>query len=136
MPPGRSLPAGERSFPGRLAADIHTELTRSSRGILTPTADDGARRNQPTVPTVRCADVGEQEHPAGAEAPGPSASEATPPATEPATPRPGRRRRGEGTRKALTSREAGWVVAAILAGAVVALSVVLATASSTTVLRP
>lgn len=78
----------------------------------------------------------EQEHPAGAEAPGPSASAATPPVTEPATPRPERRRRGEGARKALTSRRAGWVAAAILAGAVVALSVVLATAPSTTVLLP
>jgi hypothetical protein len=76
----------------------------------------------------------EQEHPAGAEGPGPSALGATPPVTEPAIPRP-ELRRGEGARKALTSRGAGWVVAAILAGAVVAFSVVLATASSTTVLR-
>jgi hypothetical protein len=80
--------------------------------------------------------VDEQEHPAGAEAPGPSASGATPPVIEPATPRPERRRRGEGVRKALTSRGAGWAAAAILAGGVVALSVVLATAPSTTVLLP
>ena len=78
----------------------------------------------------------EQEHPAGAEAPGSSAAGARPPVTEPAIPRPERRRRGEGARKALTSRGAGWVAAAILAGGVVALSVVLATAPSTTVLLP
>ena len=78
----------------------------------------------------------EQEHPAGAEPTGASAPGATPPVTEPAIARPERRRRGEGARKALTSRGAGWVVAAVLAGAVVALSVVLATASSTTVLQP
>ena len=78
----------------------------------------------------------EQEHPAEAEAAGASAAGATPPVTEPAIPRPERRRRGEGARKALTSRGAGWVAAAVLAGAVVALSVVLATAPSTTVLQP
>ena len=78
----------------------------------------------------------EQEHPAEAEAAGASAEGATPPVTEPAIPRPERRRRGEGARKALTSRGAGWVAAAVLAGAVVALSVVLATAPSTTVLQP
>src|SRR6516162_8977032 len=89
---------------------------------------------QPTVPTVRCADVDEQEHPAGAEAPGPSASAATPPVTEPATPRPEQQRWGEGARKALTSRGAGWVAAAILAGAVVAFLVVPAPAP--TVLLP
>jgi hypothetical protein len=67
---------------------------------------------------------------------GASAPDATPPITEPAIARPERRRRGEGARKALSSRGAGWVVAAVLAGAVVALSVVLATASSTSVLQP
>jgi hypothetical protein len=121
--------------PGRGAADIHTQLTRNSRGIVTPTADNGARRNS-RVPTVRCADVDEQEHPAGAEPTGASAPGAIPPVTEPAVARPERRRRGEGARKALSSRGAGWVVAAVLAGAVVALSVVLATASSTSVLQP
>jgi hypothetical protein len=40
------------------------------------------------------------------------------------------RHRGAAMRKALTSRGAGWVVAAVLAGAVVALSVVLATSPS------
>jgi hypothetical protein len=80
--------------------------------------------------------VDEQEHPAGAEPTGASAPGATPPVTEPAIARPERRRRGEGARKALSSRGAGWVVAAVLAGAVVALSVVLATASSTSVLQP
>jgi hypothetical protein len=80
--------------------------------------------------------VDEQEHPAGAEGEEPSAAGAPPPVTEPAIPRPEQRRRGEGARKALTSRGAGWVAAAILAGAVVALSVVLATGSSTTVLQP
>jgi hypothetical protein len=78
--------------------------------------------------------VDEQELPAGAEAPGPSAPGPTPPDPEPAIPRP--ERRGEGARRALTSRGAGWVTAAILAGAVVALSVVLATGSATTVLQP
>ena len=78
----------------------------------------------------------EQEHPAGAEASEPSAAGAPPPVTEPGIPRPERRRRGEGARKALTSRGAGWVAAAFLAGAVVALSVVLATASPATVLQP
>jgi hypothetical protein len=75
--------------------------------------------------------VDEQEHPAGAEPTGASAPGATPPVTEPAVTRPERRRRGEGARKALSSRGAGWVVAAVLA-----LSVVLATASSTSVLQP
>jgi hypothetical protein len=79
--------------------------------------------------------VDEQEHPAGAEAPGPSAPDATPPVTEPAIAGPERRRRGEGAREALTSRGAGWVAAAVLAGAVVALSVVLATGSPATVLQ-
>ena len=78
----------------------------------------------------------EQEHPAEAEPTGASAPDATPPVTEPAIPGPERHRRGEGARKALTSRGAGWVTAAVLAGAVVALSVVLATAPSTTVLQP
>lgn len=78
----------------------------------------------------------EQEQPAGAEPTGASAPDATPPVTEPAIARPERRRRGEGARKALTSPGAGWVAAAVLAGAVVALSVVLATASSTSVLQP
>jgi hypothetical protein len=88
--------------------------------------------------------VDEQEHPAGAETSRPSAPGATPPVTEPAVTEPAvtepvvaqeRRRRGAGARRVLTSRGAGWVAAAILAGAVVALSVVLATSSSTTVLQ-
>jgi hypothetical protein len=79
--------------------------------------------------------VDEQEHPAEAEGAGASAPDATPPVTEPAIARPERRRRGEGARKALTSRGAGWVAAAVLAGAVVALSAVLVTAPSTTVLQ-
>jgi len=121
------------------------ELTRDSRGILTPAADDGAQCNPADSAEVRWADVDEHEHPAGPEAPGPSAAGAAPAVTEPAVTEPAvteqvippeRRRRGEGARKALTSRGAGWVVAAILAGAVVALSVVLATASSTVVLQP
>ncbi|HYA53320.1 MAG TPA: hypothetical protein VEG33_19400, partial [Streptosporangiaceae bacterium] len=63
-----------------------------------------------------------------------------PTVTEPTVREPAitqeQRRRGAGARRALTSRGAGWVAAAILAGAVVALSVVLATSSSTTVLQP
>ena len=77
----------------------------------------------------------EQEHPAEAEAAGASAEGATPPVAEPAIPGPEWRRRDEGARKALTSRGAGWVAAAVLAGAVVALSAVLVTAPSTTVLQ-
>jgi hypothetical protein len=83
--------------------------------------------------------VDEQEHPAGAETPRPSAPGATPPVTGPAVTEPAaaqeQRRRGAGARRVLTSRGAGWVAAAILVGAVVALSVVLATSSSTTVLQ-
>jgi len=80
--------------------------------------------------------VDEQEHPAGAEAEGPFAAGEPSPVPEPAIPRPERRRRGEGARKALTSRGAGWVAAALLAGFAVALLIVLPTGSSTTVLQP
>ena len=77
----------------------------------------------------------EQEHPAEAEAAGAFAEGATPPVAEPAIRGPEQRRRDEGAWKALTSRGAGWVAAAVLAGAVVALSAVLVTAPSTTVLQ-
>jgi hypothetical protein len=53
---------------------------------------------------------------------------------EPVAGQPGRRG-GRGARAALTGRAAGWVVAAVLAGAVIALSVVLTTASSTTLVQ-
>ncbi|HEY2306431.1 MAG TPA: hypothetical protein VGI05_11180 [Streptosporangiaceae bacterium] len=46
---------------------------------------------------------------------------------------PGRERRGDGARDVLTSRGAGWAVAAAMAGAVVGLSVAMATSSSPTV---
>jgi hypothetical protein len=93
-------------MPRRVAgsADIRTELTHNSRGILTPTADDGAQQNQPTV---RCADVDEQEHHAGPGPSGPSASRATSPITEPAIAQPERHRRGKAVRKALSSRGLG-----------------------------
>src|SRR5690348_3803791 len=45
-------------------------------------------------------------------------------------PGPGRERRGEGVRDVITSRGAGWAVAAAMAGAVVGLSVAMATSSS------
>jgi hypothetical protein len=80
--------------------------------------------------------VDEQEHPAGPEPSGPSPSSVTSPITEPATAQPERHRRGRAVRKALSSRGAGWVVAAVLAGAVVTLSVILAAASTTAVLQP
>jgi hypothetical protein len=80
--------------------------------------------------------VDEQEHPAGPEPSGPSPSSVTSPITEPAIAQPERHRRGKAVRKALSSRGAGWVVAAVLAGAVVTLSVILAAASTTAVLQP
>jgi len=85
--------------------------------------------------------VDEQEHFAGPETP---ESGETAPATglmavagpeavtEPA-PGPGRDRRGDGVRDVITSRGAGWAVAAAIAGAVVGLSVAMATLSSPTV---
>jgi hypothetical protein len=65
------------------------------------------------------------QQPAESPAPG-----GTSPITMPAAGLPQQRHRGVAVRKALTSRGAGWVVAAVLAGAVVALSVVLATSPS------
>jgi hypothetical protein len=76
----------------------------------------------------------EQENPAAPGPPGrPGPAEspesgATVPVTAP-TAGPPESRRGEGVRRALTSRGAGWVVATAMTGAVVALSVVLATQS-------
>jgi hypothetical protein len=67
----------------------------------------------------------EPQQPAESPAPG-----GTSPITMPAAGRPQQRPRGAAVRRALTSRGAGWVVAAVLAGAVVALSVVLATSPS------
>lgn len=73
--------------------------------------------------------MGEQEHPAGPEpAPAPPPG-TTSPNTAPPAAGPGPRR-GQAVRRALTSRAAGWVVAAVLAGAVTALSVVLATGAT------
>ena len=77
--------------------------------------------------------MGEQEHPVGQEPSGPQEPSTTSPITTPAAGQPERHRRGAAARKALTSRAAGWVVATALAGAVVALSVVLATGSSPSV---
>jgi hypothetical protein len=84
----------------------------------------------------------EQEHSATPEppdrpgAPEPPQPAVTSPVTAPAAGQPERRRRGETARKALTSRGAGWVVATAMTGAVVALAVVLATASPAVVVRP
>ena len=83
----------------------------------------------------------EQEHSAGPQTPesgetapvtGPASATGPKPPTGPATA-PGRERRGEGVRDVLTSRGAGWAVAAAMAGAVVGLSVAMATSSSPTV---
>jgi hypothetical protein len=76
--------------------------------------------------------VDEQEHSAGPEPSQAPASGATSPPTMPAAGQPGRSR-GQAVGKALTSRAAGWVVAAVLLGAVVALSVVQATAPAPSV---
>ena len=78
---------------------------------------------------LRWVQVDEQEHAASPETP---ASGDTAPVTGPA-PGPGRDRRGDGVRDVLTSRGAGWAVAAAMAGAVVGLSVAMATSSSPTV---
>ncbi|HEV3067175.1 MAG TPA: hypothetical protein VGY50_04980, partial [Streptosporangiaceae bacterium] len=86
----------------------------------------------------------EQEHsvnpetpdtPDGAQAPGTPAAPASGPATPATGPAagPGRERRADGVREALTSRGAGWAVAAAMTGAVVGLSVAMATSSSPTV---
>lgn len=77
----------------------------------------------------------EPVHPAEPEPTGPPAPGVTSPNTVPAAEQPERRRRAETVRKALVSRVAGWVVAAVLAGAVVALSIVLATGSATPVVQ-
>jgi hypothetical protein len=49
---------------------------------------------------------------------------------------PGRDRRADGFREALTSRGAGWAVAAAMTGVVVGLSVAMATSSPTVVVQP
>jgi hypothetical protein len=64
--------------------------------------------------------VNEQEQPAGA-GPGEQPSQPAP------APAPPPRSRGASVRRVVTSRSAGWVVATAMTGAVVALSVVLAT---------
>jgi hypothetical protein len=76
--------------------------------------------------------VDEQEHSAGREPAQAPAPGATSPATVPVAGQP-QRRRAQAVRKGLTSRAAGWVVAAVLLGAVVALSVVLATGTTQSV---
>ena len=78
---------------------------------------------------LRWVQVDEQEHSASPETP---ASGDTAPVTG-AAPGPGRDRRGDGVRDVLTSRGAGWAVAAAMAGAVVGLSVAMATSSSPTI---
>ena len=78
---------------------------------------------------LRWVQVDEQEHATSPETP---AAGDMAPVTGPA-PGPGRDRRGDGVRDVLTSRGAGWAVAAAMAGAVVGLSVAMATSSSPTV---
>jgi hypothetical protein len=73
--------------------------------------------------------VDEQELPDGAEPSGPPAGGATAPLPPAETgQRPGR---GDAARRALTSRAAGWVVAAVLAGVIIGLLVGLARPSPT-----
>lgn len=90
---------------------------------------------------LRWTQVDEQEHSATPETP---ASGETAPVTGPAPAAEptaltgsaagsGRERRGEGVRDVITSRGAGWAVAAAMAGAVVGLSVAMAMSSSPTV---
>jgi hypothetical protein len=89
--------------------------------------------------------VDEQEHPAsktpaGGETPAhgeaPVRGEITP-VSGPTAGSPGRDRRADGVREAITSRGAGWAVAAAMAGAVVGLSVSMTTSSGpTVVVRP
>jgi hypothetical protein len=78
---------------------------------------------------LRWTQVDEQEHSASPETPD---AEETAPVTGTAMV-PGRDRRGEGVRDVIISRGAGWAVAAAMAGAVVGLSVAMATSSSPTV---
>jgi hypothetical protein len=78
--------------------------------------------------------VDEQEHTDGAERVQPSADSATAPLPAAGTgERPGR---GATARRALTSRAAGWLVAAVLAGVVIGLSVSFARTSPTVVVGP
>src|SRR6516162_4459813 len=89
-PAGRSWPPG-----------IHTELTPNVCTARRPASDDEAWHFR-MQPTVRCADVDEEELADGAEPSGPPADGATallPPAET--GPRPGR---GAAARRALTSR--------------------------------
>src|SRR6516162_2872918 len=84
---------------------------------------------------TRWALVDEQEHPASeTPAPGeaPADGEITP-VSGPAAGSPGRDRRADAVREAITSRGAGWAVAAAMAGAVVGLSVSMATSTGPTV---
>src|SRR5579862_5488845 len=103
---------------------------------------------------LRWIQVDEQEQAAGADPAAPEAGQTGPagpaPGTGPATgsgpatdagqatdaapaASAGRDRRGDGVREALTSRGAGWVAAAAMTGAVVGLSVAMATSSAPTV---
>jgi hypothetical protein len=79
--------------------------------------------------------VDEQEHSAGPEEPGPAADGATAPlaAAAGAGQRPGR---GAAARRALASRSAGWMVAALLAGVLIGLSVSFARSTSTVAVVP
>jgi hypothetical protein len=74
--------------------------------------------------------VDEQEQPASPETPAPGP---TVPVSGPVSAPEGRYRQADGVREALTSRGAGWAVAAAMAGAVVGLSVSMATSPAPTV---
>jgi hypothetical protein len=111
-----------------LTCGIHTELTPNMCTARRRAGDDEAWHSR-MQPTVRCADVDEQELPDGVEPSGPPAESATAPLTPAETgQQPGR---GGAARRALTSRAAGWVVAAVLAGVVIGLLIGLARPSPT-----
>jgi len=81
---------------------------------------------------LRWAQVDDQEHPASPE----TQADPAPGLITPLTG-PGRERHPDGIREAVTGRGAGWAVAAAMAGAVVGLSVAMATSTSPTVVaRP
>lgn len=145
-PAQTSLSGSEAGHPGR-------GWPKSSAGfqlalMVPPASVPFLRRGQPaTQRQVRWTQVDEQEHPASPETPAAmeaAASGETVPATRatpvteqalPAGPAAGsgRDRRGDGVRDVITSRGAGWAVAAAMAGAVVGLSVAMATSSSPTI---
>jgi hypothetical protein len=101
--------------------------------MVPPASAPFFRRGQPaTQRRVRWTQVDQQEHSANPETP--ASGEMTPVAGVAAGL--GRERRGDGVRDVVTSRGAGWAVAAAMAGAVVGLSAAMATSFSPTVVMP